>query len=748
MRLNLSILKHLGIRLYSNSVAVITEAVANAWDADAKHVSIEIKQGAANVIVITDNGVGMSLSDVNDRFLTVGYDRRSDAARSDAIKTPAGRRVMGRKGLGKLSLFSIAETVEIYTRKINEPAQAFKLEVSAIEKEIASGLGEYRPKAIDPSAVAIDPAFVGTRITLSKLKASRIVSAGQLRQRLARRFAVIGPLHDFEVSVDGIPISIADRAYFARLQYIWIFGSPAYREGLEEQLSHYANIKRTNVLSGVVASTGYSVEGWVGTSGEPGDLAQEKNNPEVENLNSIILLARGRPIQENVLGQINDGRLFTKYLVGEINADFLDADDQEDIATSSRQSIIEDDPRYVALKSFTKDALSQIAANWTEFRNEDGERQALQDVPALKEWLTTLSSTEQKTSASRLLARIQSLPIEKKEDRADLFRHGILAFERLRMRHNLSALEALNTFDSHQFRLIVEDVDQIEQSLYLEIVQERLGIIEQLRKLHDKNALERELQTLVFDKLWLIDPSWERGTDALVMEETLGKTFARATALSADERKARLDIRYKRSADSHIIIELKRSERKDLTYKLLYNQGHKYLTGLRKGLASENVTDPYIQVVFLLGAAPKMDLPSDQDLFRGINARYLTYSQLVINASMVYKDYLEKKGQLDPLRRVMDALADSSQDAPPKKKGRQLEPLLLKIPDAGITKARKSAKAISKSPVPSPKKRASGTNIGEPDASPKPRASKKAGASAKKPVAPRKRAKAALNNGR
>ena len=86
-------------------------------------------------------------------------------------------------------------------------------------------------------------------------------------------------------------------------------------------------------------------------------------------------------------------------------------------------------------------------------------------------------------------------------------------------------------------------------------------------------------------------------------------------------------------------------------------QGRKYVSGLRKGLQTQSVPDPHIQVVFLLGSPPKVNLKNDEDLFRQINARFLTYNELVVNASTVYKDYLEKKGKLDPLRDVLAALS-------------------------------------------------------------------------------------------
>ena len=42
MSLSLNVLNHLGLNLYSNVPAVLSEAVANAWDADAEHVDVDI----------------------------------------------------------------------------------------------------------------------------------------------------------------------------------------------------------------------------------------------------------------------------------------------------------------------------------------------------------------------------------------------------------------------------------------------------------------------------------------------------------------------------------------------------------------------------------------------------------------------------------------------------------------------------------------------------------------------------------
>jgi anti-sigma regulatory factor (Ser/Thr protein kinase) len=55
MTLDLSVLDHLGLNLYSNIPAVLSEAVANAWDADASRVEIVIDQDAQR-ITISDDG--------------------------------------------------------------------------------------------------------------------------------------------------------------------------------------------------------------------------------------------------------------------------------------------------------------------------------------------------------------------------------------------------------------------------------------------------------------------------------------------------------------------------------------------------------------------------------------------------------------------------------------------------------------------------------------------------------------------
>ena len=78
---DLNVLDHLAEGLYSSVAAVLTEAVANAWDADAKRVDIDVNL-EKDTISITDDGIGMDQKAINEHYLRVGYRRRAEGETS------------------------------------------------------------------------------------------------------------------------------------------------------------------------------------------------------------------------------------------------------------------------------------------------------------------------------------------------------------------------------------------------------------------------------------------------------------------------------------------------------------------------------------------------------------------------------------------------------------------------------------------------------------------------------------------
>ena len=59
-------------------------------------------------------------------------------------------------------------------------------------------------------------------------------------------------------------------------------------------------------------------------------------------------------------------------MTGQIEADFLDVNELEDIATSDRQRLIEDDDRVVALQTFLRKAFVKAAEKWASGAQEGG----------------------------------------------------------------------------------------------------------------------------------------------------------------------------------------------------------------------------------------------------------------------------------------------------------------------------------------------------------------------------------------
>ena len=319
-------------------------------------------------------------------------------------KTPNGRDAMGRKGIGKLAAFSIADTIDMHTAD-GTTASGFRMNTDAIEACAADPeKPDYFPDPVPPVVRSDSP---GTLIKLTKLRKILSWTGPHLRRRLARRFSVIGPSRDFHVSVDGTPITVADRDYFKDMEFIWHFGEQAQDWAFDNAPSGSA----AGIISAEVAVKSvhggapavHNVRGFIGTVAKPSNL-DEVNN-------AIILSARGRLIHEDMLPEYRQARMYTEYIVGEVVADFLDDNDSDDIVTSGRQRVQQEDARYVAVTKTVHAALRRIRDEWTEKRNERGVERAF-TYPAVQQWYERMGPDKQKT-ARRLFGKIEALRIDR-----------------------------------------------------------------------------------------------------------------------------------------------------------------------------------------------------------------------------------------------------------------------------------------------------------------------------------------------
>lgn len=650
MSLSLNVLNHLGINLYSNIPAVLSEVVANSWDADAQNVSVMIYSGE---IIIEDNGCGMTADDINNHFLKVGYQKRNELTESPVFHRP----YMGRKGIGKLSMFSIAKEVDVISRKTvdGQPElSALRMNVEriteSIENENQSAERDYHPEALSVPSDTLQ--HDGTRIILRDLKKNTSsLTPEYIRKRVARRFGIIGAEYSFTVTVNGAEVSITDRDYYHKLSYIWYYGEES------QKYAHYAENATHKEQRGnkiIVDGKEYVITGWIGTVDVSSDLKDGD-----ESINKIVILVRGKLGQEDILSEYSEGGLYTKYLIGEINADFFDDDTCDDMATSSRQEYKRDDDRFIALKKFILEELKFIQGKWTDLRNESGETKARELLPVIDSWFNSLSG-DNRRYAKKMFGKINQIPADDSKKR-EIIKYSVLAFEKLRYANKLSSIEDINIESIESIKDIFLGLDELEATLYYQIIKERIEIIKKFQQITDDDMREKVIQEYLFNHLWLLDPAWERVDGTEYMERNVLNALNTVfKGLTEEEKRARLDLGYRSTSGKHIVIELKKAER-IVKLSELVNQIEKYSDAFKKVLSESGHNQEPFEIICVLGRPVDNKDDSDHrervsETIKPWNARIVFYKELIENAYKAYNEFITANQQSQKLVELMQQL--------------------------------------------------------------------------------------------
>lgn len=676
MSISLNVLNHLGLNLYSNTPSVLAEVIANAWDADARTVDVEFDTTKKR-IRITDDGEGMTLEDINGKYLYVGYQRRGDGR----THTKRGRKPMGRKGIGKLSLFSIANRFTVHSRARGKKLEAFVMDAAeiraTIQSEDPSKVNRYSPARVVTDEKIEDH---GTIIEISDLRKERLTQASisGLRKRIARRFGV-GLLKgddDFVVRIDGTEVTFADRDYFHKARFLFQYGKHDY-SSLCPQLDEAPSgerkaFKRPSQFSvdGVASKEGeYQIEGWIAMARRSNDLDGDGD----DNLNKITIVVRGKVAQEDILQEYRLGGMFTKYIFGEIRADFLDEDHREDIATSSRQRISEEDPRYLAVKKFLEFELRRIWTKTNELKERTGLEHAISSNPHIKDWYESLTPASLKPFARKIFGAIDKAGVDDAYKQG-FYADGVLAFETLKLRNAIEELNQIDCSDEAGLRRFLDylkDIDGIEAARYSEIVHARLDVINRLREQIDADARERVLQRYLFDHLWLLDPAWERATEYADMEkriqEDVDAVMERSIKEVVDGRETGKNIRpdicirYRRVTSAHLIIELKRANRR-LRKTEIEEQVKRYIGAVRSRLEQMNESrGAVVQAVCIVGRLPVgwdvvADRSADEASLRALSIRIITYDELIRNAHKAYQKFMKVSVPASEIRELVERI--------------------------------------------------------------------------------------------
>ena len=526
MRISRLTVDKLGVKLYDKVSAVLAELIANAYDADAQHLTIRAPVGkylASKVdgevrdrgfeIKIEDDGVGMTPVEMQQFFLVVGAERRSDPKRGET-SSRFGRKVMGRKGVGKLAPFGICKVMEVLSAG-GEKIEGENGETGHCTSHIILNyddivaVGGEPDERYEPTVGLEDGtlrAASGTTITLRKFDYRRVSDMGILARQIAQRFGIQSSnwettLRDNAGASDARIVGEFDVPKMPNTRLNFgaagtVTGPDGKRQpDLEAGFEHDGIFRR--------------VTGWMAYSKAPysDDL-----------MAGVRVYCRGKIAAQTML--FNQRAGFTgehnirSYLIGELHADWLD--ESEDLIQTDRRDILWSNELAGAFQDWGQRMVKHIGR-----LSRDPMRKATLDIfletgrveeriqrhyPSENEAEIRKKATDLANLFGRRISRAEAKDPDVVNQFVDLsmaFAPHITLDDMMRMAGDESEtpLAMLSTF--------LRTARIAELASFGRIAEDRLKVIEKLERLKDQaDTLEGSLQDLMDVAPWLIDPEW------------------------------------------------------------------------------------------------------------------------------------------------------------------------------------------------------------------------------------------------
>lgn len=516
-----NIIEHLGLKLYQNKPTnVIAELVSNAWDAYAESVHIDINEtDQQRSVAIADDGFGMTYDELIGNYLVIGKHKRHTSADNKKLekkyaryRDKTDRSPMGRKGIGKLAPFGIASLISLITVSCTDDGEKrvtwLRLNLSDMKSEEESEIKVYRPevilenqpyskeivlekfkleedgslhKSVDPINQPAVEKFCdlincsGTLLLLNDLSLKNKLNPETMINAMGRRFTVTLLRQDFTVKVNDNEVD--EKSSLPKFEY---------RMPPEGMTETYVDGKTIKYWVGFVKSAEW-----------PADEA------------GIGVFAHGKIAQERPFTFGSKGKeIFTRYMYGVVEADWLDELDQ-DLISTDRTNINWDSEELSELKKWGEASIRDwIKSHRLAMQKKNDEENTELVQETIREKKFTLSESEQKSIAELLSEIAPSLgkDIETKKEVINVVSD---AWTHKPMRKIIK-----NIWDQMQkddmkdrFVSIVEDLNRhlVPESLSLAVTFAQRTYA--LSLLHDlvHNGKEVDLQKLIEEFPWILE---------------------------------------------------------------------------------------------------------------------------------------------------------------------------------------------------------------------------------------------------
>ena len=509
MRIERTIVDDLGLKLYDKVSAVVAEIIANSYDADAENVKVEIPLGKALAttkkgkvvqgdykIKIVDDGHGMTPDEANECYLPVGRHRREYKNQGNLSRIKK-RAVTGRKGLGKLAPFGVCKTIQVRSAGGKKTSKGysvthFQLDYDEIIEKTSKKDRDYHPTPLaDDGKWDTKPSTV---LVLKNFLPKRVPDRETFGRQLSYRFCL--GTADFSITVRDTKKNPEPVFSISEVDIPLMQGTEI-------------DVRKRPVITG--AGKKIPITGWVGMAKTP-YKNEEFAGVRIYVRGKIASISRDFGLPSGFSGEF----VARSYLVGEIHADWLD--DREDLIQTHRQDILWSSELGQALSRWGQQIIKEVANAGREPRRIKVCEQFLVKSDLKRIAHLRYNDPELEKTVLDLGEKIGKFASEEELDNIDYI-EGLREIILTVAPHKLlvDTFKKIQDMAGRDGRVDLRDLIRLfktskiaQLASYGQIVAEKVKVIDIFEQsIREKSVKEKQLQKLLEDAPWLIDPKWE-----------------------------------------------------------------------------------------------------------------------------------------------------------------------------------------------------------------------------------------------
>lgn len=489
-----SLVEQLGAQLYPSVTATVAELISNAWDADAQNVWVSIPfaedwSGDAELIVL-DDGLGMTRREAQDAYLVVGRKKRLGPY---GDRSESGRAVHGRKGIGKLAAFGTAGYLECTTLR-NGVLTSFGLDYDELrrlnpDQNYFVDIVSEPESLIDPDGNVMEH---GTRVRLSKLRVKRKISPSSFELSMSRRFALRG----MNVFINGRTLE--------RFSIPLQFRLPLDKSPVGVNVDSEGWGLET-------LPAGDKVRWWIGFTEKPLVEGDQQG---------ISVLARDKMAQRPFKFERSQGttsQLGLEYLVGEVEADWLDQGDDidSDYIQSNRDQLQLENSRLDEFMNWGRERLAWALRARQELREQLNELNS--EKNAELDAIFAPMAAREKKALRQVAARLARVPEIEQPELNSIMQSVVASRSEAQVRGLMD--EIVNDLSGGELRELVAQFGAIDARRLTALIEARLATIDRLLEFVDPTGVSAEIEPFILRDSWLVDPRWHLLANAVEAQE-------------------------------------------------------------------------------------------------------------------------------------------------------------------------------------------------------------------------------------